>query len=118
MTSIGQVSTVTDENFCEVLQGGTPVLVDFWATWCGACQLMFSTLSAVAREFDGRLLVMKLDVDKSPLTAERYDIGPLPTLKLFYAGQVLHTVVGARTTSSLVTELSPFLEGHPSGRPG
>ncbi|QDC23368.1 thioredoxin-disulfide reductase [Georgenia yuyongxinii] len=104
------VETVTDASFAgEVLDHDKPVLVDFWATWCSACQLMFPALADFAREYEGLIAVKKVDVDESPVTAEKYDIGSMPTLKLFRGGEVVHTIVGAKTKSSLVAELSQFL---------
>lgn len=111
MTPSGGVRPVDDDTFAaEVLEHDLPVLVDFWATWCSACQLMFPALAEFAREHEGLLAVRKMDVDESPLTAERYAIGSMPTLKLFRGGEVVHTIVGAKTKSSLVAELSQFLE--------
>ncbi|GAA4287879.1 thioredoxin-disulfide reductase [Georgenia daeguensis] len=105
------VQPVNDDTFAsEVLEHDQPVLVDFWATWCSACQLMFPALNDFAREYEGVLAVRKVDVDESPLTAERYAIGSMPTLKLFRGGEVVHTIVGARTKSSLVAELGELLQ--------
>ena len=106
----GEVTVVTDQTFdAEVLRSEIPVLVEFWARWCSACQLMFPALDTVAREYGDRLAVTKLDVDQSPVTAEQYDIGSMPTLMLFRHGRVVHTVIGAKTRSTLIAELGPFL---------
>jgi len=88
MTEEGKARVVSDANFDkEVLKSATPVLVDFWASWCKPCQKMAPILEAVAQDYAGRLTVAKLDVEDSPGTAQRYDVRGIPTLILFKGGQ-------------------------------
>jgi thioredoxin 1 len=79
----------------EVGEAALPVLVDFWATWCGPCQMMGPVLDNVAEEYDGRVKVMKLNVDANPLTTSKFGVRGIPTLILFNKGEVVDRVVGA-----------------------
>ncbi len=91
-----KVRIFTDENFEEaVLKAASPVLVDFWAEWCGPCLRMAPTIDALAAEYDGRVIVGKLNVDESPNTPGRYGIRGIPTLLLFNRGEVVDQIVGA-----------------------
>lgn len=90
-----KVQKFTDSDFDQsVLKASTPVLVDFWADWCGPCRMLAPTVDALATEFDGRLVVGKLDVDENPMTPGRYGVQGIPTLILFKAGEVVDKVVG------------------------
>jgi len=87
---------VTDDNFAaEVLESEQPVLVDFWAAWCPPCRMLSPLVDEVAREYDGRVKVGKLDVDSSPEVASRYGITSIPSLLVFQGGQVVAQRVGA-----------------------
>lgn len=90
-----KIHTFTDGNFDQtVIQSGRPVLVDFWAEWCGPCRRLAPTVDALAVDFDGRVTVGKLNVDENPNTAGRFSIRGIPTLLLFKGGQIVESVVG------------------------
>jgi thioredoxin 1 len=102
--------TVTDASFmADVLESTTPVLVDFWAQWCGACRAVAPTLEQIAAENVERLTVAKLDVETNPLAAQRYQVVSIPTLILFKAGQPVARIVGAYGKSALLSDLSDYL---------
>ncbi len=89
------VQTFTDNNFDEtVLKSGGPVLVDFWAEWCGPCKRLAPTVDALASDYAGKLTVGKLNVDDNPNIATKFQIRGIPTLLLFKGGQVVESVVG------------------------
>ena len=100
---------ITDDTFeTEVLQSQTPVLVDYWAEWCGPCKMIAPVLEEIAREYNGRLKIAKLNIDENPSTPPKYGIRGIPTLMLFKNGSVEATKVGAVSKS----QLSAFLDGH------
>lgn len=97
----------TDENFeQEVLKSSKPVLVDFFAVWCGPCQMMSPIIDEIANELEGRVRVGKLNVDEAPKTAEKYNIMSVPTLLYFKEGKLDKTLVGARTKEDIIKEIS------------
>jgi thioredoxin 1 len=100
---------VTDTNFnTDVLQSGLPVLVDYWAEWCGPCRMIAPILEEVAAEYAGRLVVAKLNVDENQQTPGKYGIRGIPTLMLFKNGNVEATKVGAVSKS----QLTAFIDSH------
>jgi len=93
---------VTDDNFeSEVLQSSEPVLVDYWAEWCGPCKMIAPVLDEIANEYEGRVKIAKLNIDDNPNTPPRYGIRGIPTLMLFKDGEVEATKVGAVSKSQL-----------------
>ena len=101
---------VTDDNFeAEVLQQGVPVLVDFWAEWCGPCKMIAPILDEIATEYDGRMRVAKLNIDENTNTPPRYGIRGIPTLMLFKDGNVEATKVGAVSKSQLTAFIDSSL---------
>ncbi|MFA7094976.1 MAG: thioredoxin TrxA [Gammaproteobacteria bacterium] len=101
---------VTDETFEEdVLKAGEPVLVDYWADWCGPCKMIAPILDEIAEEYSGRLKVAKLNIDENPNTPPKYGIRGIPTLMLFKNGNVEATKVGALSKSQLASFLDSNL---------
>ncbi len=104
------VVELTDQNFeTEVLQAKIPVLVDFWAEWCGPCRVLAPTVEAVANEYVGKVKVAKLNVDENVATASRYRIQGIPTLLLFKDGEIREQLVGSQPKSVLEKTLSQHL---------
>ena len=102
--------TVSDDSFAEtVLASATPVLVDFWATWCGPCRMVAPVLDEIARERAGVLTVAKVDVDANPGTARDFQVVSIPTLILFKNGQPVKRIVGAKGKAALLRELDDLL---------
>ena len=103
---MGNVREVTDRTFAqEVLQSASPVLVDFWAGWCGPCKVIAPIVEELAREYDGQLTVMKLDVDANPRMASAYRVQSIPTLLLFKDGKPVERIVGAVPKHMIVDTL-------------
>lgn len=104
---MGNATPVNDQNFdTEVLQSGTPVLVDFWAPWCGPCRAVAPTVDAIATEFSGRLKVTKINTDEAGEVAMKYGVTSIPTLMVFKGGQVVERVLGNRPKADLVAMVS------------
>jgi thioredoxin 1 len=114
--------TFTDASFdSDVLKSDVPVLVDFWAMWCGPCRMMGPTIDQVATEYAGKVKVGKLDVDSNQATAMRYGIRGIPTLLLFKGGKVVDQKVGAigkpEFAKMLDPHVQPTVEAKPAGQP-
>lgn len=101
--------TVTDANFDQVLQGDKPVLVDFWATWCGPCKMMAPVLEELSNETQDKLVVAKLDVDENPTTASKYGIMSIPTMIVFRNGQPVKQLVGYMPKGQLMSQLTDVM---------
>lgn len=102
----GKPVPVTDQTFDqEVLQSSTPVVVDFWATWCQPCKMMAPVLDQVAQEKDGALKIAKLDVDENPQTAQKFGVMSIPTLVVFKGGQEVNRLVGYMPKPQLLQKI-------------
>ena len=102
--------TVSDASFTtDVLKSPTPVLVDFWAPWCGPCRAVAPILEQLAVDYGDKLTVAKLDVDANPLTAQRFQVASIPTMIVFKDGIPTTRLVGARAESALIHELRDYL---------
>ena len=103
----GQPITVTDETFArEVLEArGVPVLVDYWAEWCGPCRMVAPVLDELAAESNGRYRVAKLNIDENPRTAAQYNIRSIPTMLVFKDGAVVDRIVGAQPKQAIAARL-------------
>ena len=107
MTNTGSPVDVADASFeSEVLTSNTPVLVDFWAAWCGPCKMVAPVLEEIASERADQLTVAKLDVDANPETARDFQVVSIPTMILFKDGQPVKRIVGAKGKAALLRELS------------
>ena len=103
-------TVVTDETFNqEVLKSDTPILVDFWAVWCGPCRMVAPVVDEIAREQTGKLKVMKLDVDENQNTAMTYGVMSIPTLILFKGGHPVERIVGFRPKGDMEKKILPHL---------
>ena len=104
------MTVVTDSNFeSEVLQSDVPVLVDFYADWCGPCKMIGPVVEQLAGEYEGKAKIVKLDVDASGATAQNYRVMSIPTLLVFKGGQVVDTIVGAVPKATIEGKLNAHL---------
>jgi thioredoxin 1 len=108
---MGHITEVGDNNFeAEVVQSALPVLVDFWAPWCGPCKSIAPIVEEIAAEYQGKLKVTKLNVDEHPATASRYGIRGIPNLIILKAGAVKEQIVGAVPKARLVSAIEKILQ--------
>ena len=102
--------TVTDDSFADdVLLSDKPVIVDFWAEWCGPCRMIAPILEEVAADHD-EIVVAKLNVDENPSTAAQYGVTSIPTMNVFSGGKVVKQIIGAKPKAALLADLSDYLD--------
>ncbi|NHA70017.1 thioredoxin [Phycicoccus flavus] len=107
---MADVSTTSDDTFdADVIQSDKPVLVDFWAPWCGPCRAVAPVLEEIARDHGDKVSVVKLNTDENPQVTGRLGITSIPTMHVYQGGEIVKTIIGAKPKPVLLRELEPFL---------
>ncbi|MGD6807430.1 MAG: thioredoxin [Candidatus Bathyarchaeia archaeon] len=99
---------VTDSNFEQTIKSNKLVLVDFWANWCGPCRALAPTIVELAKEYSGKVLIGKLDVDENPVTAEKFQVFSIPTMIVFKDGQEIDRIVGLCPKNRIIDALAKY----------
>ena len=103
------ICSVTDANFAETIGGGMPVMVDFWATWCGPCRMIAPLVEELASEYDGKVVIGKCNVDENQEVPMKYGIRNIPTLLFFKNGELVDRMVGAASKADIAKKLDTLL---------
>ena len=107
---MGATAAVTDASFADdVLMSDKPVLVDFWAEWCGPCKMIGPILEEIAAAHGDKLTILKLNVDENPATAANYGVTSIPTMNVYQNGEIVKQIIGAKPKAALLSDLAEFI---------
>ena len=106
---MGHLTQINDSAFEQEIQGQTPVLVDFWAEWCGPCRQVAPILDELANEHGDKITFVKMNVDENPVVPSQYRVAGIPTINVYHNGEVVKQIVGARPKSAILKELADYI---------